>query len=157
MEEGLETGRRKGRREKTSGVDDLGCVSSLRDGMVPSQAEEKNLLSLSVSEIMLIFEWGIVHLRWQDHICYLSCFSCLGVNCQSCWGVSFSDDSQGSVSTSRIWCMCLGLPLVVMCSNYNCLGLILPAGITTSAEVMGLSLMAMSLIWFTLLQLASML
>jgi len=84
VEEGLETGRRKGRREKTSGVDDLGCVSSLRDGMVPSQAEEKNLLSLSVSEIMLIFEWGIVHLRWQDHICYLSCFSCLGVNCQSC-------------------------------------------------------------------------
>lgn len=67
MEEGLEIGRRQGRREKTSGVDDLGCASSLHDGMVPSQAEDKNFLSVSVSEIMVIFEWGTVHLtRWQD-------------------------------------------------------------------------------------------
>lgn len=56
MEEGLETGRRQGRREKTSGVGDLGYVSSLHDGMVPSQREDKNFLSVSVSEIMVIFE-----------------------------------------------------------------------------------------------------
>ena len=67
VEEGLETGRRQGRREKTSDVDDFGCVSSLHDGMVPSQAEDKNFLSVSVSEIRVIFQWSTVHLtRWQD-------------------------------------------------------------------------------------------
>lgn len=56
MKDGNETGRRQGRREKTSSVDDLRCASSLHDGTVPSQAEDENFLSVSVLEIMAIFE-----------------------------------------------------------------------------------------------------
>lgn len=65
MEERLETGRRQG-REKTSGRDILGCSSSLHDGMVPSQAEDKNFLSIAVSEVLVIFEWDTALLRCQD-------------------------------------------------------------------------------------------
>lgn len=66
MEERLETGRRQGRRVKTCGGDILGCASSLHDGMVPSQAEDTTFHSIAVSEILVIFEWGTAHLRWQD-------------------------------------------------------------------------------------------
>lgn len=66
MEERLETRRRQGRREETCGWDILVCASSLHDGMVPSQAEDKNFLSIFVSEILGIFEWGTAPLRWQD-------------------------------------------------------------------------------------------
>lgn len=38
---------------------------------IPSQAEDKNFLSISVSEILVIFERGTAHLRWQDP-CLLS-------------------------------------------------------------------------------------
>lgn len=46
--------------------------------------------------------------------------------------------------------MCLGLPLVVMCSSSDCLGLILPAGIASQAEVTVLSLVVMPLVGLTL-------
>lgn len=60
MEEELEEGRRWGRRQKPSGIHDVGRASSLHHGMVPSRAEDENLLSIPVSEIMSIFKWGTV-------------------------------------------------------------------------------------------------
>lgn len=47
MEEQLETGRNQG-REEIFGISDVGCASSLRDSMVPSQAEDKEPLHTSV-------------------------------------------------------------------------------------------------------------
>lgn len=60
VEEELEAGRRWGRRQKPSGIHDV--ASSLHHSMVPSQAGDENLLSIPVSEMMAIFEWGTVHL-----------------------------------------------------------------------------------------------